>query len=65
MTKSAYHHGNLAEVLVEATLKLIEQDGTEAVSLRDLATAVTACAPIVRRPRRCCWRRPKNPIGCC
>lgn len=47
MTKSAYHHGNLAEVLVEATLKLIEQDGTEAVSLRDLAQSlgVSRAAP--------------------
>jgi AcrR family transcriptional regulator len=47
MTKSTYHHGNLAQVLVEAALKLVEQGGAEAVSLRDLAQSlgVSRAAP--------------------
>jgi AcrR family transcriptional regulator len=47
MTKSTYHHGNLAPALVEAALKLVEQGGAEAVSLRDLAQSlgVSRAAP--------------------
>jgi AcrR family transcriptional regulator len=54
MTKSTYHHGNLAEVLVEAALKLIEQGGAEAVSLRDLAQSlgVSRAAPYRHFPDR-------------
>jgi len=47
MTKSTYHHGNLAQTLVDAALKLVEQDGAQAVSLRDLAQSlgVSRAAP--------------------
>jgi AcrR family transcriptional regulator len=47
MTKSAYHHGNLASALVDAALKQVEQGGVEAVSLRDLAQSlgVSRAAP--------------------
>jgi AcrR family transcriptional regulator len=40
MTKSTYHHGDLANAQVEAALKLIEQGGAEAVSLRDMAQSL-------------------------
>jgi AcrR family transcriptional regulator len=54
MTKSAYHHGNLAQALVEAALKLVEQGGAEAVSLRDLAQSlgVSRAAPYRHFPDR-------------
>jgi AcrR family transcriptional regulator len=54
MTKSTYHHGNLAKVLVEAALKLVEQGGAEAVSLRDLAQSlgVSRAAPYRHFPDR-------------
>jgi AcrR family transcriptional regulator len=47
MTKSTYHHGDLANALVEAALKLVEQGGAEAVSLRDLSQSlgVSRAAP--------------------
>jgi AcrR family transcriptional regulator len=47
MAKSTYHHGNLAPALVEAALKVVEQGGAEAVSLRDLAQSlgVSRAAP--------------------
>ncbi|MGB6235906.1 MAG: helix-turn-helix domain-containing protein, partial [Bradyrhizobium sp.] len=47
MTKSTYHHGNLASALVDAALKQVEQGGAEAVSLRDLAQSlgVSRAAP--------------------
>jgi AcrR family transcriptional regulator len=54
MTKSAYHHGNLAPALVEAAFKLVEQGGAEAVSLRDLAQSlgVSRAAPYRHFPDR-------------
>lgn len=54
MTKSTYHHGNLAQVLLEAALKLVEQGGAEAVSLRDLAQSlgVSRAAPYRHFPDR-------------
>lgn len=33
----AYHHGNLREVLIEAAIKLIEQDGLDKLSVREVA----------------------------
>jgi AcrR family transcriptional regulator len=47
MSKSTYHHGNLAPALVDAALKLVEKGGVEAVSLRDLAQSlgVSRAAP--------------------
>jgi len=54
MTKSTYHHGNLAPALVEAALKMVEQGGVEAVSLRDLAQSlgVSRAAPYRHFPDR-------------
>ena len=54
MTKSTYHHGNLAPALVEAALKQVEQGGAEAVSLRDLAQSlgVSRAAPYRHFPDR-------------
>jgi len=47
MSKSTYHHGHLAQALVDAALKLVERGGAEAVSLRDLAQSlgVSRAAP--------------------
>lgn len=47
MTKSTYHHGDLANALVEAALKVVEKDGPEALSMRELAAAlgVSRAAP--------------------
>lgn len=36
----AYHHGNLRQSLIDAALEAIEQQGYQALSLRDLAQAV-------------------------
>lgn len=35
--RRSYHHGNLAEALIEASITLIEQDGVENLSLRQAA----------------------------
>ena len=35
-----YHHGNLRQALVDATIRLIEERGVEAVSMREVAKAV-------------------------
>ena len=40
MTKANYHHGALADALIEAGLKAVEQEGEAAVSLRDLAQSI-------------------------
>ncbi len=47
MTRTAYHHGDLQRVLIEAALELIAERGPAAVSLRDLARAagVSHAAP--------------------
>ncbi len=47
MSKPAYHHGDLANALVDAALKLVEHEGADAVSLRDLAQSlgVSRAAP--------------------
>jgi len=54
MTKSTYHHGNLAPALVEAALKQVEQGGAETLSLRDLAQSlgVSRAAPYRHFPDR-------------
>lgn len=47
MEKNGYHHKNLREELIEAGVKLVEQEGAEALSLRRLAAecGVTHAAP--------------------
>ena len=47
MTKAGYHHGDLANALIEAALKAVEQEGEQAISLRDLAQSlgVSRAAP--------------------
>jgi AcrR family transcriptional regulator len=47
MIKPGYHHGDLANALIEAGLKAVERDGEAAVSLRDLAQSlgVSRAAP--------------------
>jgi len=47
VTKSAYHHGDLQRVLIDAALELIAERGPAAVSLRDLArvAGVSHAAP--------------------
>ena len=47
MIKSTYHHGDLANALLDAALALVEHDGAEAVSLRELAQSlgVSRAAP--------------------
>lgn len=47
MTKLPYHHGDLANALVAAASAIVEQDGADALSLRDLAAqlGVSRAAP--------------------
>ena len=47
MTKTGYHHGDLANALVDAALKAVAQEGEQALSLRDLAQSlgVSRAAP--------------------
>lgn len=47
MSQERYHHGDLANALVNAALDLVEHGGAEAVSLRDLAHSlgVSRAAP--------------------
>jgi AcrR family transcriptional regulator len=40
MTKSAYHHGALADALVSAALARVEEHGVEGLSMRDLAQSL-------------------------
>ena len=49
-----YHHGNLKEALVNATVKLIEERGVEKVSVREAAkrVGVSSGAPFRRFPTR-------------
>ena len=46
-TKPSYHHGDLRRALLEATVQLIEEQGLEAVSVREVArrTGVSPGAP--------------------
>ncbi len=37
---STYHHGNLKEALIEESLKMIENDGLESITLRELTKRV-------------------------
>ena len=47
MPKDGYHHGDLANALVDAALAVVESDGADALSLRDLAASlgVSRAAP--------------------
>ncbi|WP_017998319.1 TetR/AcrR family transcriptional regulator [Paracoccus sp. N5] len=47
MARSSYHHGNLRQALVEATVKLIEDSGPQAFTLAEAArlAGVSAAAP--------------------
>ncbi len=47
MAKDTYHHGDLANALVDAALAVVERDGADALSLRDLAASlgVSRAAP--------------------
>ena len=40
MTKSAYHHGALADGLVTAALARVEENGVEGLSMRELAQSL-------------------------
>lgn len=50
----AYHHGQLKEALVAAALAVVERDGHDAVSMRELATqvGVSSAAPYRHFPDR-------------
>ena len=50
----AYHHGNLREVLIEATLRLVEEGGPESVTVREAArrAGVSPGAPLRHFPNR-------------
>ena len=45
--KKSYHHGNLKQELIEAGIKMVQQDGIEKLSLRKLASycGVSEAAP--------------------
>ena len=47
MTKTAYHHGDLANALVSAAIRVVETGGAEALSMRELAASlgVSRAAP--------------------
>ncbi|UFM66727.1 TetR/AcrR family transcriptional regulator [Paracoccus sp. MA] len=47
MARSSYHHGNLRQALVEATVRLIEENGPQAFTLAEAArlAGVSAAAP--------------------
>lgn len=46
-TKAGYHHGNLRRILLDATVQVIETDGIDALSMRELAkiAGVSSAAP--------------------
>jgi AcrR family transcriptional regulator len=50
----AYHHGDLRQVLVSAGLKLVEEGGAEALSVREVArrAGVSSAAPFRHFPSR-------------
>jgi AcrR family transcriptional regulator len=52
--RTAYHHGNLRQVLIEATLRLVEEGGPEAVTVREAArrAGVSPGAPFRHFPTR-------------
>src|ERR1700678_3007085 len=54
MDKPAYHHGDLRNALVAAALAAVEQNGPDAVSLRELAAGlgVSRAAPYRHFPDR-------------
>ena len=47
MARSSYHHGNLRQALVEATVRLIEENGPQGFTLAEAArlAGVSAAAP--------------------
>ena len=47
LSRGGYHHGNLQEALIDATIKLIEQHGVEKLSVREVAkiAGVSPAAP--------------------
>lgn len=49
-----YHHGNLRQALIEATIRLIEAEGLESVSVREVArmAGVSPGAPFTHFPSR-------------
>ncbi len=49
-----YHHGNLREALIEATLQLVQEGGPEAVTVREAArrAGVSSGAPFRHFPNR-------------
>lgn len=53
-SKNSYHHGNLREVLIETTLRLIEKVGPENVTVRKVAklAGVSSGAPFRHFPDR-------------
>jgi len=53
-TKDSYHHGNLREVLIETTLRLLEKVGPENVTVRKVAklAGVSSGAPFRHFPDR-------------
>lgn len=52
--RSSYHHGNLSQALIDATLELIEEIGAERVSVREAArrAGVSPGAPFRHFPSR-------------
>src|ERR1700736_99614 len=52
--RTRYHHGNLREALIEATLRLVEEGGPEAVTVREAArrAGVSPGAPFRHFPSR-------------
>ena len=49
MAKQGYHHGNLRQALVDAALRLIEEQGPQGFSLSDAARAAGVTPAAVYR----------------
>jgi len=54
LRRARYHHGNLKEALIDATVQLIEQGGVESVSVREAArrAGVSSGAPFRHFPTK-------------
>ncbi|MBV7266073.1 TetR/AcrR family transcriptional regulator [Erythrobacter ani] len=46
--KQSFHHGNLREAILEASLEILDEDGADAITIREVArrTGVSHAAPV-------------------
>ena len=48
-TQSSYHHGNLKDALIKEALNMVEKDGVQSITLRELTTKVGASRSAIYR----------------